>query len=418
MSSLITPGQPATRCFFSLSSRCTASYAVSTQPAHSPLPRTGNRPTQRHFAQKFRITRPAARPAARPAPSLSASPRLSAKGDEPPRWIFSPADVPPIKDWTASIEGLGAKHMTPLQCMEAAQRYVSAATQRESSWRPRLEKDFDLPVFLLHWVAILLIADTSASRWKLGTHMLRSASELGYNPSTLTLTRILTSMPPAMQKKAAASKMFIDANSRFQKLLQNDTDPNALTLQGRTFAKKGTQAHDRQALDSFRRAEKAWEAKAKSSAPSQASERPSFDIKKGSDPDYVSLPEPREPRWEWEVTWALEQARILEKQKRTDEARDMYRVAALELDNPQGFWNLSRLMEGPRDSPERRTYLLKAAITGEQEACREMGVLEKMAAERQDLADRDRADRELLSREWFRLADGEDLESIKDDDED
>lgn len=248
--------------------------------------------------------------------------------------------------------------------------------------------------------------------------MLRSASELGYNPSTLTLMRILTSMPPAMQKKAAASKMFIDANTRFQRLLQRGADPNALTLEGRNFAEKGTQAHDRQALDSFRRAEKAWEAKAKSSEPSKASERPSFDIQKGSDPDYVSLPEPREPRWDWEVTWALEQARILETQKRTSEAMDMYRLAALELDNPQGFWNLARLMEGPRDSPERRTYLLKAAITGVQEACREMGMLEKMAAEREGLADKDRADREMLSLEWIRLADGEDLKSIKDEDED
>lgn len=313
------------------------------------------------------------------------------------------------------IEGLGAKHLTPLQCMDAAQRYVSAATQNESSWRPRLEKDFGLPVSLLHWVAILLISDNSASRWKLGTHMLRSASELGYNPSTLTLVRIFTSMPPAMQKKAASSKMFTDANYHFQKLVQKGTDPNALTLEGTNLAKKGTQAHDRQALDSFRKAEKAWEAKAEPTAPSQANNGPSLNVQEGADPDYVSLPEPREPRWDWEITWALEQAKILQKQKRTKEAMDMYRVAALELDNPLGFWNLSRLMDGPKDSPERRTYLLKAAISGVQEACREMGELEKMTAGREGLADKDRADREMMSQEWFRLADGEDLKSIQDE---
>lgn len=248
--------------------------------------------------------------------------------------------------------------------------------------------------------------------------MLRSASELGYNPSTLTLMRVFTSMPQAMQSKAATSKMFMDTNTRFQNLLQKGTDPNALTLEGILLVKKGTQAHDRLALDSFRRAEKAWEAKAKASPPSQASDSRSFEIQEGADPDYVSLPEPREPRWDWEVTWALKQAQMLEKQKRTSEARDLYRLAALELDNPQGFWNLSRLIEGPRDSPERRTYLLKAAISGVQEACRKMGVLEKMAAEREGLADKDRADREMMSKEWFRLADGEDLKSIKDEDED
>lgn len=247
--------------------------------------------------------------------------------------------------------------------------------------------------------------------------MLRSASELGYDPSTLTLVRIFSSVPAAMQKKATASKMFIDADARFQRLLKKGTDPDALTLQGMILANQGTQSHDRLAVDSFRKAERAWEAKDKSGTPPQASGSRSFSLEQGADPDYVSLPEPRQARWEWEVTWALEQAKILQKQNRTKEARDLYRVAALELDNPQGFWNLSCLMEGPQDSPERRTYLLKAAISGVQEACREMGVLEKMAAEREGLADKDRADRELMSLEWFRLADGEDLKSIQTGDE-
>lgn len=247
--------------------------------------------------------------------------------------------------------------------------------------------------------------------------MLRSASELGYDPSTLTLIRIFSSVPAAMQKKAAASKMFIDADARFQRLLKKGTDPDALTLQGMILAKQGNQSHERLALDSFRKAEKAWEAKAQSSATPRASSSQSFSVEKAADPDYVSLPEPREPRWEWEVTWALGQAKILQKQKRTEEARDLYHVAALELDNPQGFWNLSCLMDGPRDSPERRTYLLKAAISGVQEACRELGVLEKMAAEREGLAEKDKANREMMSQEWFRLADGEDLKSIQNEDE-
>lgn len=142
MSSLVTPGQSARRLLLSFISPCTISYhkplrlayILSRQPVHNPR--------NRHFAQKVRP----ARPPARPSPSPSASPRLSAKGDEPPRWIFSPSDVPPIRDWTNGIEGLGATHLTPLQCMEAAQRYVSAATQHESSWRPRLETGRPSPI--------------------------------------------------------------------------------------------------------------------------------------------------------------------------------------------------------------------------------------------------------------------------------
>ncbi|KAI3400966.1 hypothetical protein diail_1174 [Diaporthe ilicicola] len=232
-------------------------------------------------------------------------------------------------------------------------------------------------------------------------------------------------MPANMQKRATASKMFIGADARFQKLLRQGTDPDVLTLQGKILANSGTASHDRQALDMFRRAEKAWEVKTSSSeqgdhqpragTPSSCSR--SFKIEKGADPDYVSLPEPREPRWDWEVTWAMEQARILQRQNRTKEAWDLYRVAALELDNPQGFWSLSSLMDGPQDSPERRTYLLKAAISGVQEACRELGLLEKMAAEDGTLPEKVRADRAKMSQEWFRLADGEDLKLVQNEEE-
>lgn len=135
MSSLVTPGQSVRRLLLSFTSPCTISYHKPLRPAYTLLTRPIYNQSNRHFAQKVR---PARQPP-RPSPSPSVSPRLSAKGDEPPRWIFSPSDVPSIKDWANGIEGLGAKHLTPMQCLEAAQRYVSAATQHESSWRPRLE---------------------------------------------------------------------------------------------------------------------------------------------------------------------------------------------------------------------------------------------------------------------------------------
>lgn len=269
------------------------------------------------------------------------------------------------------------------------------------------------------------MAENTATRWRLGTHILRSASELGYGPSTLTLVRLFHSFPATVQKKAASSKMFIDADAHFQDLLRQGTDPDVLTLQGNFLAKAGVESKDSQALDMFRRAEKAWEVKnpesseqgdhrSQAGAPSHASASQSFNnIKEGTEPDYVTLPEPRDPRWDWEVTWALGQAKILQRQNRIKEARDLYRIAALELDNSHGFWNLSCLVEGPQDSPERRTYLLKAAISGVQEACRELGLLEKMAAEDETLPQEARADREKMSQEWLRLADGEDLKLVQ-----
>lgn len=146
MTSLVTLGQPARRLLFPFTSRCTNLHHKPLRPAYILLPQPVHNPRSRNFAQKIRPARSAARPSPSPSPSPSASARLSAKGDEPSRYIFSPSDVPLIKDWMHGIEGLGAKHLSPMQCMEAAQRYVSAATQQESSWRPRLEKGTPGPI--------------------------------------------------------------------------------------------------------------------------------------------------------------------------------------------------------------------------------------------------------------------------------
>lgn len=265
------------------------------------------------------------------------------------------------------------------------------------------------------------MSGNTASRWRLGTHMLRSASELGYDPSTLTLVRVFTSMSGANAGKAAKSKIFMEADKRFQQLVSRGADPDALTLQGLILAKSGVKDRNRRALEVFERAGKAWEAKktaagasrhADAAAPTQDG---SGGGEEGSDPEEVSLPTPREPRWEWEISCVLGQAGILQRQGRASEALALYRVAALELDNPVGFWNLSQLMGGPRDSPERRTYLLKAAISGVTDACRELGELERMAAGREGLPRQKREEHEKMSQEWFRLADGDELKSIQDE---
>lgn len=82
-------------------------------------------------------------PPSSPAPSRA--PRLSAKSSGPPgrqpaRLIFSTKDVPLLQEWLNSLESLGNQDLTPLQCVDGAQRYVAVATQYESQWRPSLEK--------------------------------------------------------------------------------------------------------------------------------------------------------------------------------------------------------------------------------------------------------------------------------------
>ncbi|CAN8097026.1 unnamed protein product [Discula destructiva] len=281
-----------------------------------------------------------------------------------------------------------------------------------------------LSPYLLHWTGLALISANTEARWRLGTHMLRSASELGYMPSTLTLVRIFRSMPPHVFERASSTIMYRDANARFEKGLADGTDPNAFTLQGIIYAKTGD---DAKAMAMFIQATKAWQkagrgekapnGRIKNKSNGEDTQKPAAT----ADGDTIdgpsdaasnrefALPPPREPRWEWEISSVLEQAKIFAKDPRTAaKAEKMFRVAALELDNPHGFLMLAKLMGGPRDTPERRTYMLKAAISGEAEACREMGMLEKLAAAKTTNA-KERAEHATLSKEWFRLAEGEDL---------
>lgn len=246
--------------------------------------------------------------------------------------------------------------------------------------------------------------------------MLRSASELGYTPSTLTLVRTFRSMPPAMfEEKGRHTKMYRAADARFRALVEEGTDPDALTLWGTMEVKNDS--NPMRALVVFRQATNAWKkanpALAATTEQKTAAQRDATDA--SSEP-YITLPPPREPRWEWEVTSVLGQADILKKLGRDQEAVDLYRVAALELDNAHAFLELAMLMGGSPRSPERRTYLLKAAISGLPEACRAMGQVEALDAQDESLSQKQRAQHKLLSQEWFRLGSGAEMESIKEED--
>lgn len=264
---------------------------------------------------------------------------------------------------------------------------------------------------------------------------MRSASELGYMPSTLTLVRIFESMPTESFQQVSRTQLFLAADARFKDIVREGADPDALTLRGIILAKNGDA---KRALAAFRRATEAWETNQKrgsasvagqvggdkdsgketrgsEAVPGHIADRPSDDsgaeVAAGQQ-EYV-LPAPREPRWEWEVSCILGQADILRDRGTFGEAEGLYRVAALELDHPRAFFQLAMMMGGPRDSPERSTYLLKAATSGESEACRELGRLEKMAAAGKDLSNKERAERDMISKEWFHLANGEGLVAIK-----
>ncbi|KAJ4391616.1 hypothetical protein N0V93_005235 [Gnomoniopsis smithogilvyi] len=284
---------------------------------------------------------------------------------------------------------------------------------------------------MLHWIGILLLSGNTTTGWRLGTHMLRSASELGYTPSTLSLVRVFRSVPPHMFDRAANTVMYREANARFQEIVKAGTDPDALTLQGIIHAKSVEKGSRLKALAAFSQATTAWQTRQRENGSvtkeiaavvpgkgTQASAATSDCVTNSDAVDAAAdrrftLPPPRQPRWEWEVSCILGQANILvQSRETTEEALKLFKVAALELDNPVGFLMLAKLMDGPRDSPERRVYLLKAAVSGDTEACQELGELEALAAARNDLSQKQRTEHKMLSKEWLRLADGEDLSAF------
>lgn len=285
-----------------------------------------------------------------------------------------------------------------------------------------ISPEHNLSPYLLHWIGIILMCGNTAQRWRLGTHMLRSASEQDYAPSTLSLMRIFHSMPTKLfQERAARSNIYLSAKQRFHQIVKEGTDPDALTLQGIIFAKEGD---GKRALVAFRRATKAWEKTAAAGVAQGISQSVSESQPDSSVDDSsvhkvqvtkngeVILPQPREPRWEWEVSCVRGMADLLVKEGQTEEARKLYSVAALELDNPHAFLSLAKMMDGPPDRPERRTYMLKAAISGDLDACSEMATMERFAAKKEGISIQEINDHKMLSREWLRLAKGEDLTAV------
>lgn len=239
--------------------------------------------------------------------------------------------------------------------------------------------------------------------FRLGTHLLRSASELGYAPSTLTLVRIFQGERNRPHfSRILETTTYRSAEARFKALVDAGQDPNALSLQGIIFM--GDKEHDR-AVTYFQKARKAWASSQDPSAQSLATS-PELRVDFSEDGDSI-FPSPREPRWEWEVSCLLGEADIRAERGQLQQAEQLYREAALGLDNPYAFTRLATLTQGP----ERQAYLLKAAVSGDVDACRELAAVEELNAQ-ESATEREKEFRLQMSQEWLRLANGEELQTV------
>lgn len=423
MSFLVTTGRPAGTL---------VSSTFAGRVARRLLP-TAEWSERRSYAQQLRprkhpppgSSQPPPPPPPSSAPDTQQYP-FSPKG--PPRLVFSPSVVPSLAQFESALNLLENKDLTAQKCVDGAHKYVSVATQYETRWRGTLESsrslfarllfifggfvltddhlpDHSLSPYLLHWLGILTLTFNTAEAWRLGTHILRSASELGYAPSTVTLVRFLHAMRrrPGYDK-IQQSILFRSAHASFDRVLKTREDPNAFSLQGSIRLEEG---HGDHALRFFREAKKVWAERpdTKSAPPLPTTAVPQVQVSTDGE---VVFPTPRAPKWEWEVVSVLGEADIHKVRGQLQKARNLYRVAALELDHPRGFLELARLTNGPRDAVLRRAYLLKAAVSGSVEACRELGGVEETRAQEKGITEREKETRLLMSKEWIRLANGED----------
>lgn len=127
---VITSTERADSSFLGWEARGRRQYATKRL---NPNARPVNPPSTRSSA-------PPSSPLPAGAPRTSTGNKVPSSNKEPARLLFSTQDIPPLQEWMNSLEGLGNKHLTPLQCVDGARRYVSVATQHESQWRPKLEK--------------------------------------------------------------------------------------------------------------------------------------------------------------------------------------------------------------------------------------------------------------------------------------
>lgn len=212
-------------------------------------------------------------------------------------------------------------------------------------------------------------------------HMLMTASTLKYSPSTLSLIRMLAGYEG--ERFARNKAQFRDAITNFQNLLRTERTPDALTLQGLLLVREGRD------LDALRCFNQAIQASAKENGSASDKDQP------------TTIPAIRKPKWTYEPTLHQNRGLILLRQGRTEEATASFKIAALELDMPEAYLSLAKLL--PQRAPEKETYLLKAAQAGSFEACEllALGLLDKIAEP--EIAEEDRVFAARMAGEWALL---------------
>ncbi|KAI1781428.1 hypothetical protein F4818DRAFT_37781 [Hypoxylon cercidicola] len=314
---------------------------------------------------------------------------------------FVAADIPRLSFWTAnarpptvpSEDAVGAA-----ECLEACRQYVALAVEDRPGWRQRalatksgVSPDGKIPLYTLHYAAVVLMQQAAAGH--LATHILHTGVLLGYAPSVLTMARL------GLERDLLDRAHFAPAKEALEKLASafSSSSSSAGTDRG------GVAEHHVYLADALTAMGLAC---ARSSNTAAAQDRA---LRFFGSAGRVASSYADAGAWQWRASAALEQAAIYLRRGDRERARAALRGAAYELDSPEACFRYAQLLGEEGDDPEERVALLRrAAVSGVEEAARELSRVELRRLEDDDkgrgLSEGEKRYRRFLADEWSAIA--------------
>ncbi|KAF3060010.1 hypothetical protein GL218_04377 [Daldinia childiae] len=325
--------------------------------------------------------------------SISTTPAPRLKARIPPhrntfiQTRFTEADVPGLPFWIKHTVPpfVPNGEVSPTQCFEACKRYVHLAIENKPNWQqhnlsltatsPTTTHDGTIPFFTLHYAAItlLLFAQSREPRF-LALHILTTGTTANYVPSTLTLALL------GHKTNSLGNPQFAHAKESLARLLaspdhrsSSEYRPDTLTLAALVQSGTNTRAGADRAIQLLEDACKAYSAAGGT--------------------------------WHWRARGVLALSRLLLERKQTARARAVLSAAVDELDDPEICFRYAMLL--PRSDAERRVLIQRAAVSGVDEAAREMARETREGLEEEEekgLSAWERKARGVMADEWAGIA--------------
>ncbi|KAI1384447.1 uncharacterized protein F4822DRAFT_363794 [Hypoxylon trugodes] len=317
---------------------------------------------------------------------------------------FTPVDIPSLPFWIAHAHpplipaNADEAHLSPEDFFKICQQYVSLAIQNSPDWRQKAiattistnPNDDRIPLSTLQYIAFILMS-SGGSGHLIARHILHTGITFNYPPSILTMARFGVISNAIFKPQLAAAKEGLDKLASSPKLPTTSTSPSKGTNRGNDFdaAYYRPDALTLKAIIAF----------LENTSPST-----SQGIHLLAEAERASIPGPPTVRWQWRDLGARYLGIALQipnqEPKNFDQAKKILRRLFYEYDTPEVCYRYASLLD-PGD-PERLRLMERAAVSGSEDAAREMGGLVRERVERDGGGSGDR-DLKFMAEEWERI---------------